>query len=196
MRAGKRVAPFARLDLTRSQGLAPVIADAVELMNDAREMGANLAASCTKVAAAHHEAGHAVLYAHTGFTVTRLRIWRDDAGRWVGETTAPGSSWAVGPATPPAAILAVARVVIAGWVSEARLLGAGDVKLLFAIGLLGGWKVVLISFAVAGILGGIAAVSGLMLARYSGFPLASGRWLPFGAALAIGLTTATALRIS
>lgn len=78
----------------------------------------------------------------------------------------------------------------------ARLLGAGDVKLLFAIGLLGGWKVVLISFAVAGILGGIAAVSGLMLARYSGYPLASGRWLPFGAALSIGLMMAIALRTS
>lgn len=72
----------------------------------------------------------------------------------------------------------------------ARLLGAGDVKFLLAIGLLGGWQVVLISFAIGGLLGGAAALSGLVLARYAGFPLSAGRWLPFGAALAIGLLVA------
>jgi Flp pilus assembly protein protease CpaA len=75
----------------------------------------------------------------------------------------------------------------------ARLLGAGDVKLLFAIGLLGGWKVVVICFAVAGLLGGAVALGALMLARYAGFPLAKGRWLPFGAALSIGLLVAIGL---
>lgn len=75
----------------------------------------------------------------------------------------------------------------------ARWLGAGDVKLLIAIGLLGGWQVVLISFAVAGLLGGAAVLSGLMLARYSGYPMTAGRWLPFGAALAIGLLVAIGL---
>lgn len=72
----------------------------------------------------------------------------------------------------------------------ARLLGAGDVKFLFAIALLGGWQVVLISFAIGGLLGGAAALGGLVLARYSGAPMSAERWLPFGAALAVGLVVA------
>lgn len=69
----------------------------------------------------------------------------------------------------------------------ARWLGAGDVKLLFAIALLGGWQAVLISFMVAGLLGGLLAWSALFLQRYTGRPLPENRWLPFGAALALGL---------
>ena len=47
----------------------------------------------------------------------------------------------------------------------ARLLGAGDVKLLFAIGLLGGWQAVLFSFITAGLLSGGVITGALLLAR-------------------------------
>jgi prepilin peptidase CpaA len=72
----------------------------------------------------------------------------------------------------------------------AHWLGAGDVKLLFAIALLGGWQAVLVSFAVAGLLGGLLAGAALLLQRYTGRPLPKRRWLPFGAALALGLLVA------
>jgi Flp pilus assembly protein protease CpaA len=68
-----------------------------------------------------------------------------------------------------------------------RWLGAGDVKLLLAIASLGGWKVVLSSFAVAGILGGISALAVMQYAAYFGYSPANKRWLPFGAMLAVGL---------
>lgn len=77
----------------------------------------------------------------------------------------------------------------AGW------LGAGDVKLLFAIGLLGGWKAVLVSFAVAGLLGGIVALAVLTLTRYSGHMMTTRKWVPFGAALAIGFMVAVWMRV-
>lgn len=67
-----------------------------------------------------------------------------------------------------------------------RWLGAGDVKLLLAIAVLGGWKSVLGSFAIAGLLGGIAAVAVLQYAAYSGRSPSAKRWLPFGAMLASG----------
>ena len=72
----------------------------------------------------------------------------------------------------------------------AHWLGAGDVKLLFAIALLGGWQAVLVSFVVAGLLGGLLAWAALLLQRYAGRPLPARRWLPFGAALALGLLVA------
>jgi len=68
-----------------------------------------------------------------------------------------------------------------------RWLGAGDVKLLLAIAALGGWKVVLTSFAVAGILGSVSTVAVLQYATYFGQGPTSKRWLPFGAMLAMGL---------
>ncbi|HEU4709220.1 MAG TPA: prepilin peptidase [Methylophilaceae bacterium] len=67
-----------------------------------------------------------------------------------------------------------------------RWLGAGDVKLLLAIGILGGWKAVLVSFVAAGLLSGVSIVAMLQYATYSGRSLPTGRWLPFGAMLAIG----------
>lgn len=72
----------------------------------------------------------------------------------------------------------------------AHWLGAGDVKLLFAIALLGGWQVVLVSFVVAGLLGELLACSTLLMQRYAGWPMPERRWLPFGAALALGLLVA------
>ena len=67
-----------------------------------------------------------------------------------------------------------------------RWLGAGDVKLLLAIAVLGGWKSVLTSFAVAGFLGGIAAVAVMQYSAYFGRAPSTKRWLPFGAMLASG----------
>lgn len=69
----------------------------------------------------------------------------------------------------------------------ARWLGAGDVKLMLAIGLLGGWQGVLVSFVVAGLLAGTMTVGWLMIARYWGCSMPDRRWLPFGAALAVGM---------
>lgn len=68
-----------------------------------------------------------------------------------------------------------------------RWLGAGDVKLLLAIACLGGWKLVLTSFAVAGLLSGICALVMMQWATYFGHSPANKRWLPFGAMLSTGL---------
>lgn len=69
----------------------------------------------------------------------------------------------------------------------ARWLGAGDVKLLLAIASLGGWKLVITSFAVAGLLSGICALGMMQWATYFGHRPANERWLPFGAMLSTGL---------
>ena len=68
-----------------------------------------------------------------------------------------------------------------------RWLGGGDVKLLFAIAVLGGWQAVLVSFAIGGLLAGAIAVVWPMIVPYFGYSLTSKRWLPFGAALSAGL---------
>ncbi len=73
---------------------------------------------------------------------------------------------------------------LAGW------LGAGDVKLLFAIGLLAGWKITLFSFVIAGLISGSAAIAYLILTRNTGLSVSRKRWLPFGAALSLGLLLA------
>lgn len=75
-----------------------------------------------------------------------------------------------------------------------RWLGAGDVKLLLAIAVLGGWKVVLSSFVVAGILGGISVLAVMQYATYFGYNPANKRWLPFGALLATGLIVSLGLK--
>lgn len=72
----------------------------------------------------------------------------------------------------------------------ARWLAAGDVKLFVAIALLGGWEVTLISFAVAGFLGAMVALTMLAVTRYSGNTISTRRWVPFGAALAVGFLLA------
>lgn len=99
---------------------------------------------------------------------------------------------------------------MAGWASALAItlpgylfkkLGAGDVKLFAAIGLLGGVDGVLSTFVVAGLLAGMTAL--LWMAAYRWFPLLSvplsrlgifiealpspkGKFLPFGSALAAG----------
>lgn len=78
----------------------------------------------------------------------------------------------------------------------ARWLGAGDVKLVVAIGLLDGWQGVVASFAVAGLLAGMVAVAWMTLERYGGSPMpTTRRWLPFGAALAVGMLVKIGLEL-
>jgi Flp pilus assembly protein protease CpaA len=77
----------------------------------------------------------------------------------------------------------------------AHWLGAGDIKLLVAIALLGGWETVLISFAVGALLGGLVVLVLMMVARYSRQSLSSRRWIPLGAALSLGLLLALWARL-
>jgi len=69
----------------------------------------------------------------------------------------------------------------------ARMLGAGDVKLLLAIALLGGWHVTLLAFVIAAILALIFGGAYMLFIRFSTHSAISGKWLPFGAALSAGL---------
>lgn len=65
-----------------------------------------------------------------------------------------------------------------------RQLGAGDVKLLFAVACLGGVSLTFQAFVVGALLAGVAA---LVLLRF-GWQMKSGqRFLPFGTALAVGV---------
>lgn len=68
-----------------------------------------------------------------------------------------------------------------------RRLGAGDVKLLAAIGLLGGLAVTLQTFVIAALLAGALTLAYLHALQRGWLAPASGRFLPFGAALALGL---------
>lgn len=82
-----------------------------------------------------------------------------------------------------------------------RQLGAGDVKMLSAMGLLSDWQFMLISFAVAGLIAGGVTLFWLASQRYFPYlnlklerfglqlpvmPTFHGRKLPFGAMLAVG----------
>ncbi|HBA66657.1 MAG TPA: hypothetical protein DCZ48_10880 [Methylococcaceae bacterium] len=103
---------------------------------------------------------------------------------------------------------------LAGWALALALtlpgyvlkkLGAGDVKLFAAMGLLGGVDTILITFAVAGLLAGAVALLWLAAYRWffllalplsrmgistAGVPEPKGRFLPFGSALAAGFLVA------
>ncbi|MGQ2964273.1 prepilin peptidase [Methylophilus sp.] len=72
----------------------------------------------------------------------------------------------------------------------ARLLGAGDVKLLLAIALVSGSYFTLFAFVIAALLALIAGVAYLLLSRLRTLPATRRRWLPFGAALSVGLLVA------
>ncbi|MGH8523501.1 MAG: prepilin peptidase [Gammaproteobacteria bacterium] len=70
-------------------------------------------------------------------------------------------------------------------------LGAGDVKLLAAIGLLAGLEALLVTYMVAGLLAGGGLWLNHQLGRYRlDHPGARGRWLPFGFLLTIGFSVA------
>ncbi|CAG0979489.1 hypothetical protein MTYP_01676 [Methylophilaceae bacterium] len=69
----------------------------------------------------------------------------------------------------------------------AGMLGAGDVKLLLAIGLIGGWYVTLYAFVVGALIAGAASVGYLLFIHYGGAAISAKKWMPFGSALSIGL---------
>lgn len=68
-----------------------------------------------------------------------------------------------------------------------RLLGAGDVKLLFAIALLGGASLTLSAYVIASILVILFLVTHSLFSRFSQPSEKPKRWIPFGAALSAGL---------
>lgn len=72
----------------------------------------------------------------------------------------------------------------------ARLLGAGDVKLLTAIALLGGAYVTLFSFVIAAILAVIFSMAHILFIRLTARPMPPKRWVPLGAAMSAGLLCA------
>ncbi len=72
----------------------------------------------------------------------------------------------------------------------ARLLGAGDVKLLLAIALVGGGYIASLSFVIAAFLALFFGIFYIVFARLRARPISRKRWLPFGAALSVGLLIA------
>lgn len=68
-----------------------------------------------------------------------------------------------------------------------RALGAGDVKLLFVIALLGGVWITLGSFAIGALLTAAGGLIGMKVRSLLGLDPKQGRHLPFGSALAVGL---------
>ena len=71
-----------------------------------------------------------------------------------------------------------------------RLLGAGDVKLLLAIALLGGAYLTLYAFVIASILAMVFVVAHALFFRFNRHSQKPKRWIPFGAALSAGLLCA------
>jgi prepilin peptidase CpaA len=100
-------------------------------------------------------------------------------------------------------------LTVPAWVL--RRLGAGDAKLLAAIGLMGGMEAMLVAYAVAGLLVGGTAIIWMMayqwepllapqLARIGinapAIPELKSRMLPFGLGLAIGFVVALVLLVA
>lgn len=92
-----------------------------------------------------------------------------------------------------------------------RWLGAGDVKMLSAMGLMTGWQFTLLSFAIAGLMAGAVTLLWLFLQRnlpylnlklarwdsqLPAMPILAGKALPFGTLLAMGGLTTLGLQAS
>lgn len=72
----------------------------------------------------------------------------------------------------------------------ARLLGAGDVKLILVIALIGGLYLTLFSFVIASFLSILLSFSYFIFTQFSAQKNNPKRWIPFGAALSAGLLCA------
>jgi Flp pilus assembly protein protease CpaA len=68
-----------------------------------------------------------------------------------------------------------------------RMLGAGDVKCLLVIALLGPWHVTLLVFVIAAMLATVFGLVHRLFIKLSSQPVPPKRWIPFGAALSAGL---------
>jgi prepilin peptidase CpaA len=68
-----------------------------------------------------------------------------------------------------------------------HLLGAGDVKLLLAIALVGGLHLTLSAFVIAAMLAIIFLIAHSLLSGFSRYSEKPERWIPFGAAFSAGL---------
>jgi Flp pilus assembly protein protease CpaA len=68
-----------------------------------------------------------------------------------------------------------------------RMLGAGDVKCLLVIALLGGWQATLLAFVIAAMLATVLGLVHMLLMRLTTNQVSPKRWVPFGAALSAGL---------
>ncbi len=72
----------------------------------------------------------------------------------------------------------------------ARILGAGDVKLLLAIALIAGKDLTLLTFVIAAILVMVFGLIYFLFTQFNTPAVRSKRWIPFGAAFSAGLLCA------
>ncbi len=89
-----------------------------------------------------------------------------------------------------ALIGAAASLILTVPAYATRILGAGDVKLFLAIGLIGGWYLALFTYVLASIITVWVGVTCLVYSRIAHHQTKPGRWIPFGAALSAGLLLA------
>lgn len=92
-----------------------------------------------------------------------------------------GADW------PSVALGVVASLLLTLPAYAARLLGAGDVKCLLVIALLGAWHMTLLVFVIATMLATVFGLAHMLFMRFSSHHTTPKRWIPFGAALSAGL---------
>jgi prepilin peptidase CpaA len=104
---------------------------------------------------------------------------------WIGQAPLGGGAWSVAGGLALALLLTLPGYLM-------RQLGAGDVKMLLAVATMGGYGLVLYTFISGALIAGVVALGCLLTRSYpwgASLPQ-TGRFLPFGAALACGLILA------
>ncbi len=104
---------------------------------------------------------------------------------WIGQAPLGGEPWSVAGGLALALLLTLPGYLI-------RQLGAGDVKMLLAVATMGGYMLVLQTFVIGALIAGAVAMGCLFMRSHpwgASLPQ-TGRFLPFGAALACGLILA------
>lgn len=71
-----------------------------------------------------------------------------------------------------------------------RLLGSGDVKLMFALSLMSSWYFTMLAFVIATMLAILFILIHLLLAQFRSVNRKPKRWIPYGAAFSAGLVCA------